>query len=250
MKNNMTKFGELKTKVLVKLTEAYNSGNKKELKDLIKKLKSNKNLVEVYKFYEDMENTHIAQKDNARLFVETLEPHFIQKMKTINTDCKKLDKILKDVVIEKNELYEWLDTLSEEHNINNINTKFESKEKFINFLMKEKEINKDGISNVQIENFSLLNNVLVSNFNIKYGDFLNEDQKKKFKDIMSMNEETLINETSNLKFELNSKIENILNESNDNSLIEKLSNVKKQINEKELSKYNYFKLLELKEGLL
>jgi hypothetical protein len=53
-----------------------------------------------------------------------------------------------------------------------------------------------------------------------------------------------------LKFELNSKIENILNESNDNSLIEKLSNVKKQINEKELSKYNYFKLLELKEGLL
>ena len=67
---------------------------------------------------------------------------------------------------------------------------------------------------------------------------------------MSMNEETLINETSNLKFELNSKIENILNESNDNSLIEKLSNVKKQINEKELSKYNYFKLLELKEGLL
>ena len=171
-------------------------------------------------------------------------------MKTINTDCKKLDKILKDVVIEKNELYEWLDTLSEEHNINNINTKFESKEKFINFLMKEKEIKKDGVSNVQIENFSLLNNVLVSNFNIKYGDFLNEDQKKKFKDIMSMNEETLINETSHLKFELNSRIENILNESNDNSLIEKLSNVKKQINEKELSKYNYFKLLELKEGLL
>ena len=147
-------------------------------------------------------------------------------------------------------MYEWLDTLSEEHNINNINTKFESKEKFINFLMKEKEIKKDGLSNVQIENFSLLNNVLVSNFNIKYGDFLNEDQKKKFKDIMSMNEETLINETSHLKFELNSKIENILNESNDNSLIEKLSNVKKQINEKELSKYNYFKLLELKEGLL
>ena len=88
-----------------------------------------------------METTHIAQKDNARLFVETLEPHFIQKMKTINTDCKKLDKILKDVVIEKNELYEWLDTLSEEHNINNINTKFESKEKADEYISKNYEKN-------------------------------------------------------------------------------------------------------------
>ncbi len=249
MKNNMTKFGELKTKVLVKLTESYNSGNKKELKDLIKKLKSNKDLVEVYKFYEDMETTYIQQKDNARLFVETLEPHFIQKMKTIDSDCKKLNKILKDVVIEKNELYEWLDSLSEEHNINNINDKFESKEKFIKFLTEEKE-NKKENTNVQIENYTLLNNILVNNFNIKYGDFLNEDQKKIFKNIVSMTEENLINEVNSLKVELNGKIENILNESNDSSLVEKLSNVKKQINETKLSRYNYFKLIELKKGLV
>jgi hypothetical protein len=245
----MTKFGELKTKVLVKLTESYNSGNKKELKDLIKKLKSNKDLVEVYKFYEDMETTYIQQKDNARLFVETLEPHFIQKMKTIDSDCKKLNKILKDVVIEKNELYEWLDSLSEEHNINNINDKFESKEKFIKFLTEEKE-NKKENTNVQIENYTLLNNILVNNFNIKYGDFLNEDQKKIFKNIVSMTEENLINEVNSLKVELNGKIENILNESNDSSLVEKLSNVKKQINETKLSRYNYFKLIELKKGLV
>jgi len=249
MKNNMTKFGELKTKVLVKLTESYNSGNKKELKDLIKKLKSNKDLVEVYKFYEDMETTYIQQKDNARLFVETLEPHFIQKMKTIDLDCKKLNKILKDVVIEKNELYEWLDSLSEEHNINNINDKFESKEKFIKFLTEEKESKKEN-TNVQIENYTLLNNILVNNFNIKYGDFLNEDQKKVFKNIVSMTEENLIIETNSLKVELNGKIENILNESNNSSLVEKLSNVKKQINETKLSRYSYFKLIELKKGLV
>lgn len=249
MKNNMIKFGELKTKLLIKLTESYNSGNKKELKDLIKKLKSNKDLVEVYKFYEDMETTYIPQKDNARLFVESLEPHFIQKMKTINSECKKINKILKDVVVEKNELYEWLDILSEEHTINNINDKFKSKENFINFLMKEKEIIKNNPSDVQIENFSLLNKVLVNNFNIKYGDFLNEEQKKTFKEIMSMDEETLINETSYLKFELNNKIENILNESNDNSLVEKLSDVKKQVNETKVSRHSYYKLVELKNGL-
>lgn len=249
MKNNMIKFGELKTKLLVKLTESYNSGNKKELRDLIKKLKSNKDLVEVYKFYEDMETTYIQQKDNAKLFVESLEPHFIQKMKTINSDCKKFNKILKDVVVEKNELYEWLDTLSEEHNINNINNKVKSKENFINFLTKEKEIKKDSLSNVQIENFSLLNNVLVNNFNIKYADFLNEEQKKTFKEIMSMNEETLINEMENLKIELNDKIGNILNESNDDSLTEKLNNVKKQVNETKLSRHSYYKLVVLKNGL-
>jgi len=250
MKNNMVKFGELKTKLLVKLTESYNSGNRKELLDLIKKLKSNKNLVEVYKFYEDMETTYIQQKDNARLFVETLEPHFIEKMKSINSDCKKLNKILKDVVSEKNELYEWLDSISEEHNINNINEKFRSKENFIKFLTEEKEIKTNDISNVQIENFSLLNNVLVNNFNIKYGDFLNEEQKKTFKKIVSMDEKKLLEEMNIIKSELSDKIKNILSESNDDSLTEKLMNVKKQVDETKSSRYNYYKLLELKNGLI
>ena len=65
-----------------------------------------------------------------------------------------------------------------------------------------------------------------------------------------MTEENLINEVNSLKVELNGKIENILNESNDSSLVEKLSNVKKQINETKLSRYNYFKLIELKKGLV
>ena len=50
----MSNFGEIKSKMLTKLTESYNSGNKNELKDLIKKLKSNKNLVEMHNFYEEM----------------------------------------------------------------------------------------------------------------------------------------------------------------------------------------------------
>ena len=41
MINKMKKFGDIKSKMLTKLTESYNSGNKNELKDLITKLKSN-----------------------------------------------------------------------------------------------------------------------------------------------------------------------------------------------------------------
>jgi hypothetical protein len=36
----MSNFGKLKSKLLTKLTESYNSGNKTELKGLIKKIKS------------------------------------------------------------------------------------------------------------------------------------------------------------------------------------------------------------------
>ena len=69
----MSNFGKLKSKLLTKLTESYNSGNKNEIKRLIKKIKSNKNLVEVHNFYEEMENTYFQHIDSAKLYVETLE---------------------------------------------------------------------------------------------------------------------------------------------------------------------------------
>ena len=50
----MTNFGELKTKLLTKLTESYTSNNKGEIKDLVNKLKSNKSLSEMYVFYENI----------------------------------------------------------------------------------------------------------------------------------------------------------------------------------------------------
>ena len=48
--------------------------------------------------------------------------------------------------------------------------------------------------------------------------------------------------------ELNKKIENLLNESSESSLVEKLNDVRKQVNESEVSKYNYYKLSELKNN--
>ena len=246
----MTNFGELKTKLLTKLTESYNSGNKNELKDLIKKLKSNKNLVEVHNFYEEMENMYFPNVDSAKLYVETLEPHFIDKIKSISGDCKDLNKLLKDVVSESSELYSCLDVLSEENNIHNISKKIESRKKLIDFLVTEKPKKIVEESSVSINNDSLLNAVLVNNFNIKFADFLNESQKESFSKIMSMSHDELINEMSLVKTELNSKIENLLSESTDYLMVEKLKKVKSDVNESEITKYNYYKLTELKNGLV
>jgi succinate dehydrogenase flavin-adding protein (antitoxin of CptAB toxin-antitoxin module) len=245
----MSKFGEIKSKMLTKLTESYNSGNKNELKDLITKLKSNQNLVDVHNFYEEMENMYFSNKDLAKLYVETLEPHFINRMKLISGDCKDLNKLLKDVVSESNELYECLDILSEENNIHNISKKIDARENFIKLLTTKKSVKKEE-STVQFENHTLLNTVLVGNFNAKFTDFLNEEQKETFSKIMSMSNEELINEMSLTRTELNSKIENLLGESTDDMMVEKLKKVKTDINESEITKYNYYKLTELKNGLI
>ena len=226
----MSNFGEIKSKMLTKLTESYNSGNKNELKDLITKLKSNQNLVDVHNFYEEMENMYFSNKDLAKVYVETLEPYFINRMKLIAGDCKDLNKLLKDVVSESNELYECLDILSEDNNIHNISKKINARENFIKFLTTKKSVKKEE-STVQFENHNLLNTVLVGNFNTKFTDFLNEEQKETFSKIMSMSNEELINEMSLARTELNSKIENLLGESTDDVMVEKLKKVKIDINE-------------------
>jgi hypothetical protein len=246
----MSNFGEIKTKLLTKLTESYNSGNKSELKDLIKKLKSNKNLVEMHHFYEEMENMYIPNKDKAKLYVETLEPQLIDRMKSIKSDCKDFNKSLKGVVSENNEVYECLDVLSEENNIHNISKKIDIREKFVNFLTTKKSNRKVEEPTVQIENHNLLNTVLVNNFNTKFMDFLKEEQKETFIKIVSMTESELETETQKIKSEINQKIDSLLGESTDSMMNEKLNKVKEDLNESELTKYNYFKMTELKKGLI
>jgi succinate dehydrogenase flavin-adding protein (antitoxin of CptAB toxin-antitoxin module) len=153
------------------------------------------------------------------------------------------------VVSESNELYECLDILSEDNNIHNISKKINARENFIKFLTTKKSVKKEE-STVQFENHTLLNTVLVGNFNTKFTDFLNEEQKETFSKIMSMSNEELINEMSLARTELNSKIENLLGESTDDVMVEKLKKVKIDINESEITKYNYYKLTELKNGLI
>ena len=135
----MTNFGEFKLKMLTKLTDLYTSKNKVELKNTIKSITSNKTLSEMYTFYENIENLNITSKDKAKLYVESIEPILIEKMKTVKKNLKNFTKELKDIESEKNSLYENLDILSEENTIHNISKKIDARENLIEHLLKEKK---------------------------------------------------------------------------------------------------------------
>ena len=143
-----------------------------------------------------------------------------------------------------------MDVLLEETNMNNIASKIDARENLMSHLMTEKKKEVFEKPTVQIENHSLLNTVLVNNFNIKYADFLNEEQKETFNKIVSMSTEELVNEMNTIKKELNGKLDSLLKESDEESVVSKLTNVKSEVEKSEISKYNYYKLIELKNGLI
>jgi hypothetical protein len=246
----MTNFGELKTKILTKLTESYTNKKNDEVKDLIKKLKSNKQLSEMYLFYEGVENLNIKTKDKAKLYVESIEPILIEKKISLKKEIKEFGKLVKNIISESNDLYKNLDILSEENTIHNISKKIDARENLINYLTLEKEKETNDLPPVQIENYSLLNAVLVNNFNIKYADFLNEEQKEVFNKIVSMSNDDLLSEMKNIKTELTEKLDNLINESTDESVLNKLTSVKKEVSNSENTRYQYYKLVELKNGLI
>ena len=141
-----------------------------------------------------------------------------------------------------------LDVLSEGNTLLNIETKVSSKQKLISFLMSNKPKHVEQ-SVEHTSNMSLLNAVLVNNFNNKYSDFMNESEKEMFVKISSLSGKELENEITTLKEAISSKIDTILSESNDGDLSSKLSEVKNQLSETANTKYEYYRLVQLKDGL-
>ncbi len=72
----MSNFGNVKVKLLNKLTESYTSDNKSEVKEILKQIKSDKNLSEMYLFYEDVENKNISNSETANVFIKQRDRGF------------------------------------------------------------------------------------------------------------------------------------------------------------------------------
>jgi hypothetical protein len=244
----MNSFGKIKTKILGKLTESYSSKDKTEMKKILKTIKENKDFREMYLFYEEIENKYFEDKDVAKLFVEELSSVLKNKTKNIVEFCKSLNETLKDVNTQDNEIYSILDQLSEEDTLNNLDKKVISKKKLYEHLITKKEI-KESEKSVHTPNESFLNAVLVNNFNVLFNNNLNEEQKETLKGILSMSSDELDLKTKELKESLVSKIDTLLNESTDTEMKSKLINVKDEVTSKESSRINYFRLIELKNGL-
>jgi len=245
----MSKVGIIKTKLLKRLTESYGNKNKSEMKDIIKTIVENKKFKEMYLFYEEIENKYIEDKETAKMYVEGLEIVLNSQsvINEIGDFCDILDKKLAGVDADTNEIYESLDQLLTKDTLSNIENKVIARKKLIEHLTKKKEPKIPETASF-IVNESLLYGVLVNNFNVLYNNTLTEEQKSEFKNIMSLSDEDVVTKTIELKESINNKIDSILSESTDKEMNEKLNKVKQEVNTKEVSRLNYFRLIELKNG--
>jgi hypothetical protein len=246
----MNKFGVLKTKMLKKLTESYTKENKTEVKDILKTIKENKEFKEMYLFYEEIENKYFEDKEIAKLYVEEVINVLREKSNNISDFTKSLENKIGEVEINENEIYSALDQLTESDSLNNIEKKVLAKRKLVNHLVIKKEVN-ESKNNTYSQNENLLHAVLANNFNVLYSNTMNESQKEELKNILSISNEELETKTSELKESILTKVESLLSESvSDNEMSSKLNKVKNEVSEMTLSKYNYYRLNELKNGLV
>lgn len=245
----MNNFGKLKDKILKKLTESYSKNEKSEIKKILKLIKEDKDFKEMYLFYEGIENMELTLPGSAELYVESIEKILPEKNQLINETYKKINKYVSDVETDRNELYESLDILSEKTSLSNLDKKVLSKKKLIEHLSKKKEKNEISVPTVFSENEKLLMSVLSNNFNVLYNNTLNESDREKLKDILSINNEELTVKVNELKESIFNDVEKLLSESSDKDLITKLDVVKNEVKSMDANKYNYYRMLQLKDGL-
>ena len=247
----MNKFGVIKTKLLNKLTESYANENKAEIKNILTTIKENKDFKEMYLFYEEIESKTISDKETAKLYVEGLSTYFgepIGNWSNLNMFCESLNKRLGDEEVTTNDLYESLDILSEKDSLSNIEKKVIAKKKLVEYLTSKKEITESKETTL-IPNETLLNAVLANNFNVLYSNTLSESQKEELKNILSIPYDELIIKSNELSESIINQVSTLISESNDTDLSNKLKAVKDEINQMYPSRYNYYRLNELKNGL-
>jgi hypothetical protein len=242
----MATFGHVKNKVLVKLTESYGKKDFKEnLKKYFKPIMNSRVLKEMYSLYEDIETMSFDDKETAQLYVEELSKVLKDKHHDVSKSVFDLNESLKDVTKTENPIYESLDVLSCPDKLGNISAKVIAKKTLVEHLMKSKT--SDELNIQQGVNESLLNSVLVNNFNVSYDKTLSEEDKSKLKSILGLSQEDVETEMKSLNETINSKLEELVKE--DKEFESKASHVKKEISEMSYSRYNLYRLQDLLEGL-
>lgn len=250
----MNNIGVIKSKLLKKLTESYGSSNKSEMKDILKTIVENKEFKEMYLFYEEIENKYFGDKETAKLYVEGIDTMLTNNSLTLGAKnlkafCKSLNKKLGDINVVTNELYEALDQIGLEDSLSNIEKKIVAKRKLIEHLTTKKSVENITESRTYTPNENLLHAVLVNNFNSLYENTLSKEDKEALKNILNLSGTELETKTIELKESILSRVENILSESKDDDLSTKLNSVKDEVSTMQPSKYNYYRLTQLKNGL-
>lgn len=245
----MYTFGMLKNKMLEQLTESYRSQNKPEMKTIISLIKENKEFKEMFMFYDDIEKKYFDNKETATLYVEEISAILKGKNKSLASFSKKVNKQLTEVHAPLNPVYVCLDTLLEEDTLFNVDKKIIAKKWLVEHLMKVKELEALQESLNLVTNEPLLYAVLVNNFNSLYGNTLNESEQSELKEILDLNSDDLDKSIITLKEQVLTRISKILNEDTNTDLSKKLTDVKDEVESMDSTRFNYYKLKQLKSNL-
>jgi hypothetical protein len=246
----MASFGTIKSKILVKLTESYGGDNFKEnLNNVFKPIMNNDSLKELYSLYEEIETMTFEDKETASIYVDEissiLKTRYDQVNDTIHVRLlSDINEHLKDVECETNELYEWLDTLSNPDKLGNVSHKVKAKKKLVEHLTTPKTIEKLTFKSV---NEHLLSSVLVNNFNVSYDEKLTENEKERLKTYMSLAGDDLNTKFSELKESVYNKLDTLVE--NEKDFTEKSKQVKSEVDQMEVNRFNLFRLEDLSQGL-
>jgi hypothetical protein len=248
------KFGTLKIKILTALTESFSNSKKKEVKDILNKIKSNPDFKELYLLYENIENKHFDDKDVAGFYVEELgkmlqNKKVFDKQSELGKFLQETDKQFKEVIAEENQVYSLLDTLCENDSLLNIDKKVIAKKQLVGYLTTNREV-PETTAGTFTENEQLLHTVLANNFNIVYNHTLTEEQKSELKDILSLSNEDVENKVKELKETILDQVKVLIeNENTESPIVQRLNDVKDEVTTMSSSKYNYYRLTQLKNGL-
>ena len=245
----MNNFGKIKSKLLKKLTEAYEQGDfKQNTRNLLKVVKKNKDFKEMFVFYEEIENKYFEDKEFAKQYVEEIGNILKEKASKVKSFCEVVNMSVYDTQIDENELYDSIDQLLEEDCLNNIDKKVMAKKKLVEHLTTKKQVEERGTENFAV-NENLLHAVLANNFNVLYGNTLNEEQKEELRGLISLTDDDIIGQMKELKENLNTKVESLLSESTDDEFKTKLNDVKREMDDMNPTKFNYYRLKQLQNGL-
>lgn len=243
----MTKFGSLKVKILHNLTEAYISEDKKKVRETLKLLKENKDFRELYLFYEEIEDMHIDDKKLAEKYVEQIETILREKVEKVSKYCKTIDEKYSSDNVEGVEVYNHLDILGEANTLKNVQSKIRSREKLVEYLTENKEPSKS--TNSFTSNERLLHTVLATKFNDNFEKTLNESEKSELKKFLTLTSDELRSNFETLKEEVNNKLNDLVCEEENTEVKDKLESAIRETNRMKPTKYNLYKLQQLKNGL-
>lgn len=230
-------FGKVKSWIEKNLLESYRDSN--EFKKILKEFKHNvlehKNISKIYSIYDQLSTPQGLTEEQAKEFLNEGLDVLRTLLPTIRTP-KSLNK-----EIQNN--YKDIDTLAYNTKIQ-IQERLQSRKNIIKILISEKKNNKETI------NIPLSSMVNVANQTLKsYVENLDENSKREFFKLISVDQKNLESEFKNLKENAITKLKAILEKENESDIKNKIHETISKIETEKFDQLNFLKMKSLVESI-